>query len=56
MKWVIKDWTGEVRFDNTEFTSFDDAEEFLTEYFDSFDNADEFYDENRGEYSIERIK
>ncbi len=45
---VIRDWTGALCFKN-KFETFDDAEEFLTEFLES-NELD--YNEYRGEYYI----
>jgi hypothetical protein len=46
MVFKIKDWTGREMFDNAEFDTFEDAEEFLAIML-----GDE-YDEERGEFYI----
>lgn len=43
---IIKDWAFNICFSSKEFDSFDDAEEFLSNFLG--DN----YDEDRGEYHI----
>lgn len=43
---VIYDWAGNVKFHGTQFDSFDDAEEFLSEY------LDDRYDDDRQEFEI----
>ena len=46
LPWIIKDWAGNLCFHDKEFNSFNDAEEYLSEYLG--DN----YDEDRSEYYI----
>jgi len=46
---VIYDWTGNKMFDGEEFKSFEDAEEFLTNYLNEHGD----YEEDRQEYYIE---
>lgn len=46
MKWIIKDWAGNVCFPKWQFSSFDDAEYFLTE------QLGEDYETDRQEYCI----
>ncbi len=56
-RWVIKDWAGFYPFNkyiksgsaDQDFASFDDAEEFLSNWFEK-QNLD--YETNRGEYYI----
>lgn len=49
----IIDWAGNDCFDGKTFKTFDDAEEFLSEFFDD-EGLD--YDEERGEYEITEIE
>jgi len=51
-RWIIKDWTGAIKFHSRTFPSFDDAEEFLCNYFDT-NTMD--YEEWRQEYYIEEL-
>lgn len=46
---IIEDWAGNRVFDDEEFTTFDDAEEFLENWFES-NGLD--YEEERQEYYI----
>lgn len=48
--WIIKDWMGEILFDHEEFVDFEDAEEYLCEFFRK--NAWD-YEEYRQEYNVE---
>jgi len=50
MKYIIKDWAGNVCFFGQEFETWDDAEEFLCI------KLDDSYDEDRGEYYITEIE
>lgn len=47
--WIIKDWADNHIFNGQEFNSFEDAEEFLTEFMYCNDIS---YDESRSEYVI----
>jgi hypothetical protein len=47
MKYIIIDWASNVCFNATEFASFDDAEDFLSE------TLGDDYETDRGEYYIE---
>lgn len=53
IKFIIKDWANNILFNEKQFKSFDDAEEFLSEYLD--DNGLN-YEEERGEYYIEEVQ
>ena len=52
-KFIIKDWASNILFNEKQFKSFDDAEEFLCEFFS--DNGSN-YEEERGEYYIEEVQ
>ena len=51
-EYVIYDWAGNLKFNGKRFATFEDAEEFLSEYFDK--NGME-YEEWRDEYFIQSI-
>lgn len=53
MTYIILDWAGNHMFPQDSWSSFDDAEEFLCEFFDK-EGMD--YEEWRGEYYIEKAK
>ena len=46
---IIEDWTGNVAVTSYQFDSFEDAEEYLEQF---FEDEGLNYDEERGEYSI----
>lgn len=50
---VIYDWAGNLKFNGKQFETFEDAEEFLSEWFEK-NGLD--YDDFRGEYSITSIE
>ena len=47
--YIIKDWAGNDVFEGAAFSTFDDAEDHLTEYFET---TKKDYDEWRQEYDI----
>lgn len=51
--WMIVDWAGNLMFPDELFDSFEDAEEFLSQFF--FKEAMD-YEECRGEYEIVPIE
>ena len=48
--WIIEDWTGADVFEGKSFASFDDAEEFLSDF------IKDDYEDCRQEYEIKRIE
>jgi len=46
---VIVDWASNIMFEGQEFSDFDEAERFLSNYFDQNNMS---YDDERGEYTI----
>jgi hypothetical protein len=52
MSYHILDWAGNIKFNGKSFDTFEDAEEYLCEY---FEDKGLDYDEERGEYEIEEI-
>lgn len=52
-KYQIIDWAGNICFGGEIFTSFQDADEFLSIKFENLNEAD--YEEERGEYTISEV-
>jgi len=52
MKFRIYDWAGNDIFDGENFSSFSDAEEYLTEF---LTESNKDYDTERGEYEISEV-
>lgn len=50
---VIFDWAGNLMFNGKQFPTFEDADEFLSDF---FDKTGKDYDEWRGEYYIESLE
>jgi len=59
-EWIIKDWTGSIKFNGMKFKSFEDADEFLTEWiYKNYPHTvddEKAFSEERGEYYAELIE